>query len=331
MSYWASKRVLVTGCTGFVGGWLTERLVNEGAAVFGLVWEADPDAHFFRGGLDGRITCVPGDIRDLPLLTKLLSDYDVDTVFHLAAQAIVTKANVSPLVTYETNVDGTWTLLEAVHRTASVRRVVIASSDKVYGDQDDLPYRESNPLCAANPYDVSKACADLIAQSYAKTFSLPLAVVRCGNIYGGGDLNFDRLIPGTIRAALRNENPLVRSDGTFTRDYLYVADAVDAYLLLAQALDQERFHGEAFNFGNERPFTVLEVIARILELMKSVHLAPVVQDVATAEIRHQYLSSTKARDRLGWAPAYTLESGLRETISWYKSFLPEIAPETARA
>ena len=331
MSYWAGKRVLVTGCTGFVGGWLTQRLVDEGAAVLGLIWEVDPDACFYRGGLDNRITCIPGDVRDLPLLTKVLAHGRIDTVFHLAAQAIVTRANLSPLETFETNTRGTWALLEAARGVGSLRRIVVASSDKVYGEQEDLPYGESSPLCAVNPYDVSKACADLIALSYAKTFRLPLAVVRCGNIYGGGDLNFDRLIPGTIRAALRNENPIVRSDGTFTRDYLYVADAVDAYLLLARALDQERLYGEAFNFGNELPFTVLEVVSQILDLIGCRHLAPVVRDVATAEIRHQYLSSTKARGRLGWAPAYSLESGLRETISWYEGFLSEKAPETARA
>lgn len=331
MKYWAGKRVLVTGCTGFVGGRLAHRLVDAGAIVFGLIWGADPNANFYREGLEKRVTCVPGDIRDLALLTNVLGHDHIDTVFHLAAQAIVTKANVSPQDTYDTNARGTWTLLEAARQISSLRRVVVASTDKVYGEQESLPYRESSPLSATNPYDVSKVCADLIAQSYAKTFCLPVAVVRCGNIYGGGDLNFDRLIPGTIRAALQNKNPMLRSDGTFTRDYLYVDDAVEAYLRLAQALDHERFHGEAFNFGNEQPFPVLEVVARILDLTGRRNLTPVVQDVATAEIRNQYLSSAKARNELGWAPTYHLDSGLRETISWYEGFLSEKAPKTAAA
>ena len=331
MSYWAGKKVLVTGCNGFVGGWLTQRLVDQGAQVFGLIWEVDPDAHFYRAGLSDRITCVPGDIRDVPLLTKTLADGNIDTVFHLAAQAIVTKAKLSPLETYETNTMGTWALLEAARSARSLQRIVVASTDKVYGDRDELPYLESSPLCATNPYDVSKAAADLIARSYAKTYHLPLAVVRCGNIYGGGDLNFDRLIPSTIIAALQNEHPLVRSDGTLTRDYMYVDDAVDAYLMLGQALDQQRFHGEVFNFGNEQPFTVLEIIGRVLDLMGRRHLTPIVQNVAEAEIQHQYLSAAKAKDELGWVPAHDLGSGLPKTISWYEAFPAERVPETVSA
>jgi CDP-glucose 4,6-dehydratase len=321
MSYWDGKRVLVTGCTGFVGGWLAKRLVDEGAKVIGLVWDPDPHAVFYLLGLDRCVACVSGDITDLPLLEKVLSANSVDTVFHLAAQALVTRANLSPLETFETNAKGTWVLLEAIRRARFVKRVVVASSDKAYGEQKDLPYRESSPLCPTNPYDVSKACADLIAQSYAKTFHLPEGIVRSGNIYGGGDLSFDRLIPGTVRAAFNNENPVIRSDGTYTRDYLYVADAVDAYLQVAKAMDEERFHGEAFNFGNERPFTVLEVVADILDLMACRHLTPVIQSDAPAEIQHQYLSAAKAREQLGWSSVYSLKEGLCETISWYEAYL----------
>lgn len=324
MSYWDGKRVLVTGCTGFIGGWLTKRLVDEGATVVGLVWDAEdaePDATFYSLGLDRRVTCTTGDVRDLLLLENVLSDNCVDTAFHLAAQAIVTKANVSPLETFETNASGTWVLLEAIRRVGSLKRIVVASSDKVYGDQEDLPYRENSPLLAANPYDVSKACADLIAQSYAATFHLPIGIVRCGNIYGGGDLNFDRLIPGTVRAAFNNEAPIIRSDGTYTRDYLYVSDAVDGYVRVAEALDEERFHGEAFNLGNERPFTVLQVVAEILDSMACRHLTPIIQGCAVAEIRHQYLSATKAREQLGWSSVYSLKEGLCETISCYEAHL----------
>lgn len=323
MSYWADKRVLVTGCTGFVGSWLTKRLVDEGATVVGLIWEVDTDAVFYQLGLHNHIACVPGDIADLPLLSEVLADHHIDTVFHLAAQAIVTKANVSPLETYESNTRGTWVLLEAVRIADSIQRVVVASSDKVYGEQEILPYLESTSLSAINPYDVSKACADLIAQSYAKTFHLPLAILRCGNIYGGGDLNFNRLIPGTIHAALKNEDPLIRSDGLFTRDYLHVDDVVSACLLVAQAIDEDRLCGEPFNFGNEQPFTVLEVVEEILGQMDCKHLSPVIQNSATAEIRHQYLSAAKAKEQLGWVPAHNLESGLRATIPWYETFLSE--------
>lgn len=302
MSYWAGRRVLITGCTGFLGGWLTERLVTQGADVYGLVWEVDPDALFFRHGLDRQVTCIPGDVRNLSLLRRIVEGCGIEAVFHLAAQAIVTRANSSPLETYETNTGGTWTLLEALRLAGHVRQIVVASSDKVYGDQKDLPYRESSPLCATNPYDVSKACADLIARSYARTFGLPLAVVRCGNIYGGGDLNFDRLIPGTIRAVLRDENPIIRSDGAFTRDYLYVDDVVDAYLLVAQAIEGQRCYGESFNFGTGQPFSVLQVVRLILEITGRYHLRPIVLDAARAEIRHQSLSSEKARRCLGWRP-----------------------------
>ena len=319
--YWAGKTVLVTGCTGFVGAWLTERLIQESAKVVGLIWETSPDAYFYRQGLDRRITCVPGDISDFPLLRRITVDHAVDTVFHLAAQAIVTTANTAPLETLETNTRGTWLLLETLRDTASVQRIVVASSDKVYGDQEPLPYTEGASLLATNPYDVSKACADLISQSYAKAFGLPIGIVRCGNIYGGGDLNFDRLIPGTISAAFSGKNPLIRSDGTFTRDYLHVADAIQAYLLVGQAMDDSRFHGGVFNFGNERPYTVLEIVRMILELMERSNLGPIVLNTATNEIRHQYLSASKARGELGWIPAYSLERGLRETIPWYEAFL----------
>ncbi len=319
--YWAGKNVLVTGCTGFLGAWLTKRLVEEGARVVGLIWESASEASFCRLGLDKLIVCEPGDIRDLPLLRRITRDHAVDTVFHLAAQALVTNANVAPLDTFETNTKGTWLLLEALRELGPSLRVVVASSDKVYGDQEPLPYTEDAPLLAANPYDVSKACADLVAQSYAKAFGLPVGIVRCGNIYGGGDLNFDRVIPGTIRSALWGENPLIRSDGTFTRDYLYIDDAVQAYLLVAQALDDSRFHGEAFNFGNERPYTVLEIVDLILKLMERPDLEPVILNSATNEIRHQYLASERARRELGWAPAFGLERGLPETIAWYEELL----------
>lgn len=321
--YWTGKTILVTGCTGFVGAWLTERLVQEGAKVIGLILETIPDANFYHLGLDRRIICVPGDINDFPLLRRIITDRDVDTVFHLAAQAIVTTANTAPLETLETNTRGTWLLLEALRNATSVQRIVVASSDKVYGDQEPLPYTEEAPLLATNPYDVSKACADLIAQSYAKAFGLPIGIVRCGNIYGGGDLNFDRVIPGTISAAFRGENPPIRSDGTYTRDYLYVADAIQSYLLVGQALDDSQFHGRAFNFGHELPYTVLEVVHMILKLMQRSDLEPIILNSATNEIRHQYLSASKARGELGWAPTYDLQSGLRETIAWYEAVLSD--------
>jgi len=253
-------------------------------------------------------------------LARILNEYEIDSVFHLAAQAIVRVANRSPLSTFESNIKGTWCMLEALRVEQGVARVVVASSDKAYGTQPLLPYTEEAPLLGGHPYDTSKACADLLAQSYARTYGLPIGITRCGNLFGGGDLNFDRLIPGTIHSLLRDEAPVIRSDGTYVRDYFYVKDAVDGYLLLAERLGDREFHGEAFNFSAEQPLTVRAVVELLADLMQ-VRREPIVLNQARGEIHSQHLSSRKARERLQWVPRYPLQDGLRETIDWYKGHL----------
>jgi CDP-glucose 4,6-dehydratase len=250
-----------------------------------------------------------------------LGEYEVDTVIHLAAQTIVGIANRNPVSTFESNIQGTWSLLEACRRSPSVKQVVIASSDKAYGDQERLPYDEATPLQGRHPYDVSKSCADLIAHTYAKTFRVPVVITRCGNFYGGGDLNWNRIVPGTIRSVLRGQRPVIRSDGSFVRDYFYVEDGAAAYMLLAEQLAAKpELRGEAFNFSNELQVTVLELVQRILVLMGSA-LSPDVRNEASNEIRHQYLSAAKARQVLGWQSCFTLEEGLKLTIQWYQDVL----------
>jgi CDP-glucose 4,6-dehydratase len=273
-----------------------------------------------RSGLVEQVKVVRGDIRDRECLERTIGEYETDTVIHLAAQTIVGIANRNPISTFESNIQGTWNLLEACRRSPAVRSVVIASSDKAYGAQEQLPYAEETPLEGRHPYDVSKSCADLIAQSYAVSFGLPVAVTRCGNFYGGGDLNWNRLIPGTIRAALKNERPTIRSDGTLIRDYFYVEDGAAAYMQLAEALHaRPELRGEAFNFSNELQLDVLSIATKILERMKS-PLEPDVRAEARNEIQHQWLSAAKARRMLGWAPQFTLDEGLDRTIAWYREF-----------
>jgi len=325
-AFWRDRGVLVTGCSGFLGGWLTDWLVSAGAGVIGIVRDQVAESRFWREGIAERITVVRGDVEDGALLERVLGEYEVQTVMHLAAQTIVGIANRNPLSTFETNIGGTWRLLEACRRSPLVRQVIIASSDKAYGGQPRLPYTEGDPLAGEHPYDVSKSCADLIAAAYAKSFGLPVAITRCGNFYGGGDLNFNRIVPGTIRSVLRGESPIIRSDGHLTRDYIYVEDAVLAYVRLAEALGATpTLAGEAFNFSNEQPLSVLELTRRILDVMERPDLEPVMLDQATNEIPHQHLAAGKARAHLGWKPRYTLETGLERTVAWYRAHLSAVA------
>ncbi len=319
--FWIDRPVFVTGCTGFLGSWLTIALVEAGAAVVGLVRDEVSFSHLDRAGYRERITVVRGDVTDYALLERALNEYEIDTVFHLAAQTIVTIANRAPLSTFETNIKGTWTVLEAARRTPTVTRIAVASSDKAYGAAAVLPYTEETPLHGSHPYDVSKSCADLIAQTYAVTYDLPVAVTRCANLYGGGDLNWSRIVPGTVRSVLRGERPIVRSDGTPLRDYLYVKDAVAAYMTLAEQMERPDVRGAAFNFGMDAPRTALEIIRIIIAAADRPDLEPVVLDNARHEIQNQYLDSGKARQVLGWTARYTLEDGLRETVAWYREFL----------
>jgi CDP-glucose 4,6-dehydratase len=319
-THWRDRNVFVTGGTGLLGPWLVKPLLEQGANVIVLVRDSVPASNFYRLGLDQRVTAVHGAVEDYPLQQRVLNEYEVDTIFHLAAQAIVGAANRWPLSSFESNIRGTWCVLEAARQTASVRAVVVASSDKAYGDQAQLPYTEDAPLAAVHPYDVSKACADLLAKSYHATFGLPVAITRCGNLYGGGDLNFNRLIPGTIRSILRGQRPLIRSNGQYVRDYFYVEDAAAAYLCLAeQVASRPELHGEAFNFSNEEPAKVVAVTARLLRLLDS-DLQPDVRDEARHEILQQYLSAAKARRTLGWQPLLSMDQALGKTVDWYRDY-----------
>jgi CDP-glucose 4,6-dehydratase len=319
-SHWHDRPVFVTGATGLLGGWLVKRLVDEGASVVALVRDWVPKSTLLSSDLLNKITIVRGDVRDQVVLERSLGEYEIDTVFHLAAQTIVGVANRNPVSTLDTNVRGTWGLLEAARRSPLTKAVIIASSDKAYGDHEKLPYDEAAALQGEHPYDVSKSCADLIAKMYAVSFGVPVAVTRCGNFYGGGDLNWNRLIPGTIRSVLKNERPVIRSDGTLIRDYFYVEDGAAAYMQLAEALHtRPELRGEAFNFSNELQLDVLTLTQKILDRMKS-PLEPDVRAEARNEIQHQWLSAAKARKVLGWSPQFTLDEGLDRTIAWYREF-----------
>jgi CDP-glucose 4,6-dehydratase len=320
-TFWQDRPTFVTGGTGLVGSWLMARLLDAGADVVCLVRDWVPQSELVRARLIDRVNVVRGDVRDQACLERVLGEYEIDTVFHLAAQTIVGIANRNPISTFETNVQGTWCLLEACRRSSTVKQIVAASSDKAYGDQEILPYDEETSLEGQHPYDVSKSCADLIAHAYAVTYGLPVVITRCGNFYGGGDLNWNRIVPGTIRSVLRGQRPIIRSDGTFVRDYFYVEDGAAAYILLAEQLAATpAIRGEAFNFSNEIQITVLQLVQRLLTLMGST-LEPEVRNEASHEICHQYLSAEKARTQLGWTPLFDLESGLRRTVRWYQDFL----------
>lgn len=319
-NFWQDRPTFVSGGTGLVGSWLIQRLVEAGADVVCLVRDWVPQSELVRAGFIERVKVVRGDVRDRDMLERALGEFEIDTVIHLAAQTIVTIANRNPISTFETNIAGTWNLLEASRRSPKVKQIVMASSDKAYGDQEILPYTEETPLQGQHPYDVSKSAADLIAATYAKSYDLPVVITRCGNFYGGGDLNWNRIIPGTIRSILRGQNPIIRSDGEYIRDYFYVEDGAAAYMLLAEQLAaRPELKGQAFNFSNEIQVTVREIVERVVSLMES-NLKPEILNEANNEIRHQSLSAEKARRVLNWKPLFNLDQGLAMTIDWYKNF-----------
>lgn len=322
MSVWNSKNVFVTGASGLLGSALVEELVARGANVTCLMRDWIAQSRLLSENLVSRCNVVRGELEDYETLLRALNEHEIEVVFHLGAQTIVGTATRSPLSTFEANIKGTWVLLEACRQLPRlVKRVLVASSDKAYGSHDKLPYTENAPLIGRFPYDVSKSCADLICASYYHTYKLPVAITRCGNLYGAGDLNWNRLIPGTIRSLVRGERPIVRSDGTFVRDYFYVRDAVDAYLALAERLGEPKFHGEAFNFGTEEPLNVLDIVGRLQEAVGRTDLAPTILGEASHEIPRQYLDCAKAREWLDWRPARTLDQGLAETVEWYRKAL----------
>jgi len=319
---WHGRRVYVTGATGIVGAWLVKRLIAEGAYVVALVRDADPASELIRSGDIQRVSVVNGCLEDYSTQVRAINEHEIDTVFHLAAQAIVTTALRSPLATFEANIRGTWNVLESCRVCPElVKRVVVASSDKAYGDVAALPYTEDMAVNGRHPYDVSKSCTDLLAMTYAHTYQLPVVVARCGNIYGGGDLNWSRIVPGTIRSLLAGERPVIRSDGRFVRDYIYVEDVVSAYLALAVGATEPGIIGEAFNFSPETQVPVIDIVRSLQRITGRSDLEPVILDQARAEIRDQYLDSAKAHRLLGWRPQYSLERGLQETVGWYETFL----------
>lgn len=321
-SRWAERPVLVTGATGLLGGWLTEALLDRQARVVCVVRDSVPSSRFVAEGIDCRVETVTGDITDQETTERILGEYEIRTVFHLAAQTIVPVANRNPVSTFESNIKGTWSTLEACRRSPLVSEIVVASSDKAYGAQPVLPYREDTPLQGQTPYDVSKSCADLIAQSYAHTYALPVCVARCGNFFGGGDLNWSRLVPGTMRDLIAGRSPLIRSDGSLIRDYVYVEDGASAYLSLAEALmvRRDELSGRAFNFSLQQPLNVLEMLARVTVAV-GVDIAPTILGEASKEIPAQHLDSTAAREELGWFPSTGLDEGLRRTADWYRARL----------
>ncbi|VVB99710.1 GDP-L-fucose synthase [uncultured archaeon] len=318
-AFWEGRTVMVTGASGLVGSWLTEALISAGAKPLCLVRDYVPDSRFFSEGISKKATLVSGDLEDGHTLGRMINEYEPQTIFHLGAQAIVQTAARSPVHTFRANIEGTWNVLEAARlHGRSVEQLIVASSDKAYGEQEKLPYTEESPLMGSNPYDASKSCADLIAQCYAKTYSMPIAISRCGNFFGGGDMNFNRIVPGTIRSLYRNTAPVIRTDGKFVRDYIYVKDAVSAYMTLAEKYEKN-LRGGAFNFSNEMQMTTLGMVSLITKLMGK-KISPVVENSASGEIRNQHLSAKKAREVLGWKAAYGIEDGLKETIAWYAGY-----------
>ncbi len=321
--FWKNRPVLITGATGFLGSWLVRRLLEAGAEIVCFVRDLGPPGEAVRSGVLERVKVVRGDLRDQACMERALGEHQIDTVFHLAAQAIVSVANRNPVSTFESNIQGTWILLESCRHSPAVKQIILASSDKAYGDHEQLPYHEEIALQGRHPYDVSKSCADLIAQSYAISYGLPVAITRCGNFFGGGDLNWNRIVPGTIRSVFFGQSPVIRSDGSFVRDYLHVEDGAAASLLLAEKLAEDhRLRGRAFNFSNELQITALELVRLILDLMGS-KLVPDVRNEAQNEIRYQYLSAARARQELGWKSHFELEDGLRKTIDWYREYFNE--------
>ncbi|NNE42838.1 MAG: NAD-dependent epimerase/dehydratase family protein [Gemmatimonadetes bacterium] len=319
---WAGRPVLVTGATGLVGSWLVKELLERDAKVVLLVLDADPQSELIRSGDLNRCNVVNGDLADFAAVERAVNLHDVDTVFHLGAQTLVGVAHRFPVPTFQANMAGTWNVMEAARQHSGlVERVVVASSDKAYGEVKNLPYLEDMPLHGLHPYEMSKTCTDLIAQCYAHTYDVPVTIARFGNVYGGGDLNFSRIVPDTIRSLHRGQRPIIRSDGTFLRDYVYVKDVARAYLRMGERMDDARVRGEAFNFSGEKPTSVLEMVQAIQKLMDRTDLEPDIRNTARGEIKDQYLDASKARDRLDWTPDYDLESGLRETIDWYRTHL----------
>jgi CDP-glucose 4,6-dehydratase len=322
MSFWRDKSVLVTGATGLVGSWLVNGLLKENANVTAFVLDTDPNSQLVRSGDFGKISVVNGNLNNYQDVNRALLTNECNTVIHLGAQTLVGTAVLDPLSTFESNIKGTWNLLEAVRQSKGlVKSVVVASSDKAYGESENLPYTEEQALHGDGPYDVSKSCTDLLAQSYGNTYNLPITIARCGNIYGGGDLNWSRIVPGTIRDLVAGRQPVLRSDGTFVRDYVHVDDIVSGYLKLAEVSQNKDINGEAYNFSRDEPLNVIELYKQICLATLGKYIEPKVLNRTKSEIKNQHLNSAKAKKALEWSPQVSLESGLARTVDWYKQYL----------
>ena len=329
MGFWEDRKVFVTGASGLLGSWMVEELLNEGANVTCLLRDWVPGSKFVSSGTANKANIVHGQLEDYDLLVRVINEYEIDTVFHLAAQTIVGTASRSAISTFDSNIRGTWNLFEACRVCPKlIERIIFASSDKAYGAHENLPYTEDMALQGRFPYDVSKSCADLIAQSYFHSYGMPIAITRCVNLFGGGDLSFNRLVPGTIASALKGQRPIIRSNGKFVRDYFFVMNAVEGYMKLAEKMPDDAINGQAFNFGYGEPLSVLGLVDEILGVMGRRDLEPIILNEASNEIVNQYLDCSKAKRMLGWEPRYSREEGLRQTISWYEQFL---TPDTLSA
>ena len=317
-NFWKGRNVFITGGDGFIGSWLTKALVEKGANVICLIRDIAQHGGLTLHKLNNSVEMVFGSVTDYALMQRVLNEKKVDTCFHLAAQAIVRVANESPLSTFESNIKGTWVLLEACRNYKNISRIIAASSDKAYGKHDKLPYSEEFSLLPIHPYEASKACSDILVRSYAQTYDLPVAVTRCANTYGGGDLNFDRIVPETIKHILFGEPILIRSNGKFKREFFYVKDAAKAYLVMGEKLEELGLKGEAFNFGTDQPVVILDLVRKIVEISGKHDTEIKILNEAKAEIKDQFLSNKKARSVLNWSPEYDLDRGLRETYEWYK-------------
>jgi CDP-glucose 4,6-dehydratase len=315
-AFWSGRVVLLTGATGFLGGALADRLLSAGASVVAVVRRHRPGSRFYAEALDRRVTLEHGDVSDADFMRAVFDRHDLTTVFHTAYGADVNAVLREPLECFRGNVQSTWLLLDLVRTTKPECTTVVSSSDKAYGTQA-LPLREDKPLAPLHPYEVAKASEDLVAQSYGKVYGLPVGVTRCGNFFGSYDLNATRLIPGTLEMLARGERPVLRSDGRSTRDFLYVEDAADAQMLLAEHLSSRpELYGEAFNFSYGLQLEVLEVVGRVMALAGRED-APIIDATTQSEIPHLHLSSDKAQQLLGWQPATGFDEGLARTVRWY--------------
>ncbi|MEK6809720.1 MAG: SDR family NAD(P)-dependent oxidoreductase [Nanoarchaeota archaeon] len=316
---WRDQKVLVTGAAGFVGGWLAKTLADKGAQVVVLVRDEKKYSALDLHDLREKVITIKGDVADYHLIKRILNEHSISFCFHLAAQAIVGIANRSPLSTFETNIKGTWTLLEAIREVNNphFQGIIVASTDKAYGVHEQLPYTEESELKGLYPYDASKVCADVLARCYAVAYNMPVAVTRKANVYGGGDLNLSRIVPDAIRCLVQGQELLIRSDGTPERDYLYIKDAVAGYIILAENMNKPEVRGQAFNFSSGKPVSVLQLV-NVIAKTYGVDIQPKILGQAKNEIDRQFLANGKAKAVLGWAPQYSLDDGMKETVEWYK-------------